>query len=95
MARSNAEIIGIIVDSPSKLPPMPGNYGSVAGLTHHGYLFPGETEAYKIHHAAVKRLGLPYMNVVDFHDYLKAHPEHNITITEVTHYELFTLMDNL
>ena len=69
----------------TKMPPMPGNYGSTISLVKkYVYMFSGEKEGYLIHLSVLKRLELEYMNLSDTHDYINAHPELGVTITELT-----------
>lgn len=67
-----------------KLPPMPGNYGQTVGLIHYLFFFEGEDESYRIPQAVCRRIGIEPMNLMDTLDYIKAHPELNITIKEVS-----------
>jgi hypothetical protein len=65
------------------LPPMPGNYGSNVALTTYVFIFEGEDDHYINWHAVNRKLGLPEMNRMDTVDYIRAHPELKVTVSEL------------
>lgn len=79
----------IDMDEIEKLPSMPGNYGKgPQTLVHYIFRFNDEDDIYRIHHTVLRRLEKEgheidtHMNLMDFMDYLKVHPELKISVTE-------------
>jgi len=65
------------------LPPMPGNWGTSIALTSYIFIFEGEEDHYVNWHTVNRKLGLPEMNRMDTVDYIRAHPELGVTISEL------------
>ena len=86
-------LLGIYKDA-EKLPSMPGNYGGgLVNLTNYVFIFTADADKDKIPYreftSVTRRLEreghvLPEMkNKMDLVDYLRAHPELNVSITEI------------
>ena len=79
---------------PDKLSAMPGNYGGTTSLTHYVFIFTADADKDKIPYrdfaSVTRRLEreghkLPEMkNRMDVVDYLRAHPELNVQVTQVS-----------